>query len=49
MALELVDFAATMRHQHAMQQETAGDYDLAALRVDVTSTSNSETGIEREE
>jgi hypothetical protein len=32
-----------------MCQEIAGGYDLAALKVDVMTASNSETGFEREE
>jgi hypothetical protein len=47
LAGDLVQFAMTQRHQQKMQQETAGGYDLATLKVDAAAPSNSETGWER--
>jgi hypothetical protein len=47
LAAELVQFVMDARHQAKMQQETAGGYDLTALRVDAAAPSNSETGWER--
>jgi hypothetical protein len=41
--------SANIVQQSRMRQERAGGYDLDALRVDVTSASNSETGFEREQ
>ena len=48
-ALTLSDTAADARNAYEMQQEQAGSYDLAALRVHADKPSNSETGWEREE
>jgi hypothetical protein len=45
---ELCTEAATIVLQQKMRQERAGGYDLAALRVDATVASNSETGFEEE-
>jgi hypothetical protein len=47
LALDLVQFVMDARHQAKMQQETAGGYDLATLKVDAAAPSNSETGWER--
>lgn len=49
LAAILMTTVQVARQQGQMQQEQAGGYDLNALRVDVTSASNSETGFEREE
>ncbi len=49
-ALALVDHAVDCRQQYQMQQEqTAGAYDLGALRVDAAAASNSETGWEKDD
>lgn len=49
-AIDLAQRALTQQCQYKMQQETtAGNYDLAALRVDATSASNSETGWEKQD
>ena len=49
-ALGVADTANARAHQYRMQKEragrTAGAYDLAALRVDTTVPSDSETGFE---
>ena len=49
-ALTLADVANAQAHQYRMQKEragrTAGAYDLAALRVDTTVPSDSETVFE---
>jgi hypothetical protein len=45
----LVQRVRTTRLQHKMQQEVKSGYDLATLRVDAASASNSETGWERED
>ena len=47
--MNLMDAACDAKEAYKMQQEQAGAYDLAALRVDVAAASNSETGWEREE
>lgn len=48
MALELSDYVSTQRQQVLMQQEQAGSYDLAALQVNASVPSNSETIYEEE-
>ena len=47
-AITLSDTAADARNQYQMQQEQAGSYDLAALRVDTSVASHSETPFEDE-
>lgn len=48
-ALELLTEAGGIVHQRQMQQEQAGGYNLASLKVNAETASNSETGWEREE
>lgn len=45
-AAELVQKIRTRKHQYKMQQEQAAGYDLAALSVNASVSSNSETGYE---
>ena len=47
-AVSLAQKALTTRLQHEMQQEQAGSYDLAALQVNASVPSNSETIYEEE-
>ena len=49
MAAALAQRALTQQNQYNMGREQAGGYDLAALRVDAATASNSETGWERED
>lgn len=46
-AAMLVEMVATRREQYKMQQEQAGNYDLAALKVESNKASDSETGWEK--
>lgn len=48
-AAALAQMAKTYKHQYQMRKETQGSYDLAALKVDATSASNSEAGWEGKE
>ena len=46
---DLCTEAATIVNQTKMQQEQAGGYNLASLKVNADTPSNSETGWERED
>ena len=46
---DLLERVENVRIQYTMQQEQAGSYDLAALSVNPSVPSNSETGWERED